>query len=185
MARAREQAAKSEALAVTRTNGPCLVLALSLAGDSSRANKLIEEIGRRYPSDTLLQTVYLPMGRAVLEASPSDSAKSIETLRPAARFELGTDQNLQPIYVRGLVYLRAHQGQEAAAEFKKILEHRGVAPIAPEYALAHLGLGRAYALSGDHINARKAYQDFLALWKDADPDIPILKEAKAEYAKLK
>jgi eukaryotic-like serine/threonine-protein kinase len=185
MARAREQAAKSEALAVTRTNGPCLALALSLAGDSSRAQKLIGEIARRYPSDTLLQSIYLPTAKAILEASPTDSAKSIETLRPAARFELGTDQNLQPIYVRGLVYLRAHQGQEAATEFRKIVEHRRNAPLAPEYALAHLGLGRAYALTGDNVNARKAYQDFLALWKDADPDIPIFKEAKAEYAKLK
>ena len=184
MARAREQAAKSETLAVTRTNGPCLVLALSLAGDSSRARKLIDELSRRYPSDTLLQSIYLPMGQGILEASPTDSTRSVETLRPATRFELGADQNFQPIYVRGLVYLRARQGQQAAAEFKKILDHRLIAAIAPEYALAHLGLGRAYALSGDSVNARKAYQDFLALWKDADPDIPILRQAKAEYAKL-
>jgi len=184
-ARAREQAAKSEALAVTRTNGPCLVLALSLAGDSSRAQKLIDELGRRYPSDTLLQSVYLPMARAILEERPASSTQSIETLRPAARFELGGDLGFQLIYVRGLVYLHARQGQEAVAEFKKIIEHHGLGPIAPEYALAHLDLGRAYALSGESVNARKAYQDFLALWKDADPDIPILKQAKAEYAKLK
>ena len=184
LARAREQAAKSEALAVTRTNGPCLVLALSLAGESSRAQKLINELGRRYPSDTLLQSVYLPMARAILEERPASSAQSIETLRPAARFELGGILGFQPTYVRGLVYLHARQGQEAAAEFKKIIEHHGVAPIAPEYVLAHLHLGRAYALSGDSVNARKVYQDFLALWKDADPDIPILKQAKAEYAKL-
>jgi tetratricopeptide (TPR) repeat protein/predicted Ser/Thr protein kinase len=184
MARAREQAAKSEGLAVTRTNGPCLVLDLSLAGDSSRAQKLIDEIGRRYPSDTLLQSAYLPMAKAILESSPTDSAKSIDILRPATRFELGADLNFQPIYVRGLVYLRAHQGREAAAEFKKIIEHRGVAPIAPEYALAHLGLAHAYSNVGDTSKARTAYQDFLALWKDADPDIPILKQAKAEYAKL-
>jgi len=185
MARAGEEAAKSEALAVTRSNGPCLVLALSLAGDSSRTQKLIDQLSRRYPSDTLLQSVYLPMAKSILESSPASSAKSIEMLRSATRFELSGDLNFQLIYVRGLVYLRARQGQEAAAEFKKILEHRGVAPIAPEYALAHLGLARAYALSGDNVNARKAYQDFLALWKDADPDIPILKEAKAEYAKVK
>jgi Tfp pilus assembly protein PilF len=83
-----------------------------------------------------------------------------------------------------LIYLRARHGPEAAAEFKKIVDHRLIAPIAPEYALAHLGLGRAYALSGDTVNAKKAYQDFLAMWKDADSDVPILKEAKAEYAKL-
>jgi tetratricopeptide (TPR) repeat protein len=185
MARAREQAAKSGALAVTRNNGPCLVLALSLTGDSSRAQKLMDEIGQRYPSDTLLHSVYIPMGSAILEASPTGSTKSIETLRPAARFELGTDLNLQPIYVRGLVYLLARQGQEAAAEFKKIIEHRGVAPIAPEHALAYLGLARAYSLAGDTAKARAAYQDFLGLWKDADPDIPIFIAAKSEYAKLK
>jgi tetratricopeptide (TPR) repeat protein len=183
-ARAREDAAKSEALSRTRTNGPLLVLALSLAGDSPRAQKVIVELSQRYPSDTLLQSLYLPMAKAILESSPSSSAKSIETLQPTARFEFGGHFDFLPIYVRGLVYLRARQGGEAAAEFRKILDHRGVSPLAPEYGLAHLGLARAYSLEGDQAKARTAYQDFLALWKDADPDIPILKEAKAEYAKL-
>ncbi len=183
-ARARELAAKSEALATTRSNGPCLVLALSLAGDTIHAQKLITELARRYPADTLLQSAYLPMGRAILEASAASSAKGIEALRPATRFELGSDFAFEPIYVRGLVYLRARQGQEAAAEFQKIIEHRGVSPLALEYVLAYVGLGRAYVLNRDTTKARAAYQDFFALWKDADPDIPVLKEAKAEYAKL-
>ena len=182
-ARAKELAAKSKALALTRSNGPCLAMALSLAGDSSQAHKVIDELNQKYPVDTVMQSVYLPAARAILESTPASSAKSIETLSPAARFEFG-DYNYLPIYVRGLVYLKSRQGQEAAAEFKKILDHRGVAPLAPEYALAHLGLARAYSLQGDTAKARAAYQDFLALWKDADPDIPILIQAKSEYAKL-
>ena len=182
--RAREEAAKSEALSRTRTNGPVLVLALSLAGDSSHAQKVIAELSQRYPSDTFLQSVYLPMAKAILESSRTSSAKSIETLQPTVRFELGPEQNFLPIYVRGLVYLRARQGHEAEGEFQRILEHRGVSPLAPEYVLARLGLARAYTLQGDQAKARTAYQDFLALWKDADPDVPMLKEAKAEYAKL-
>jgi outer membrane protein assembly factor BamD (BamD/ComL family) len=89
-----------------------------------------------------------------------------------------------PIYVRGLAYLQARQGKEAAAEFQRITQHRGVSPLALEYALAHVGLARSYVLTGDTAKARTAYQDFFALWKGADPDIPILKQAKAEYARL-
>ncbi len=89
-----------------------------------------------------------------------------------------------PIYLRGQACLRAGKGTEAAAEFQKILDHRGAAPFSPLYVLAHLGLARAYVLSGDLPKGRRAYEDFLALWKDADPDIPIFQEAKAEYARL-
>ena len=145
---------------------------------------MIEQLIQRYLADTILQTVSLPTAGALLESSANSSAKSIELLRPAARFELAIDVGFLPIYMRGLMYLRTRQGPEAAAEFKKIVDHRLIAPIEPEYALAHLGLGRAYALSGDNAKAKNAYQDFLAMWKDADTDIPILKQAKAEYAKL-
>ena len=92
--------------------------------------------------------------------------------------------SLYPAYVRGLAYLAAHQGAEATAEFQKILDHRGIVVSDPIDALAHLQLGRAYALSGDTVKAKSAYQDFLTLWKDADPDIPILKQARAEYSVL-
>ena len=111
--------------------------------------------------------------------------KALEALVPAPPYELGsTGFNLYPVYLRGEAYLAAHQASAAAAEFQKILDHRGVVSNEPIGALAHLGQGRAYAMQGDTAKARAAYQDFLALWKDAEPDIPILKEAKAEYAKL-
>jgi eukaryotic-like serine/threonine-protein kinase len=106
-------------------------------------------------------------------------------LRPASRFDLGGDLNFWPIYVRSLVQQRAKEGKEASAEFQKIIDHHGINPTTPEYALAHVGLARAYALQGDTAKARTAYQDFFALWKDADADIPILQQAKSEYAKLK
>jgi tetratricopeptide (TPR) repeat protein len=184
LGRSREMAAKSEALATTRSNGGCLVTAWSLTGDTAQAQKLVAELSRRYPVDTLIQSVFLPMGRAMLDGSATNSTKSIEELKPARRFELGPNLNFLPIYFSGLVHLRARQGMEAAVEFQKIIEHRGVNPLAVEYALAYLGLARAYSLQNDSDKARTAYQDFLALWKDADPDIPILKQAKAEYAKL-
>ncbi len=134
---------------------------------------------------------YLPTLRAKLAISHSNPQQALEMLAKAGPYELGlpayTDYNwpnLYPVYVRGEAYLAAHQGSEAAAEFQKILDHRGVVSNEPIGALARLQLGRAYAMQGDTAKARTAYQDFFALWKDADPDIPILKQAKAEYAKL-
>ena len=121
---------------------------------------------------------------AIQSGSPT---KAVEALAPGAPYELGYPAQsvaiaLYPVYLRGEAYLAAHQ--EGAAEFQKILDHPGVVTNEPIGALAHLGLGRAYAISGDGAKAKTAYQDFFALWKDADPDIPILKQAKAEYAKL-
>jgi tetratricopeptide (TPR) repeat protein len=122
--------------------------------------------------------------------SSGDASKAIETLAEAAPFELGTNFVtlnfvLYPVYMRGEAYLAAKQGSAAAAEFQKILDHPGIVRSEPIGALAHLQLGRAYALSGQPDKAKSSYNDFLTLWKDADPDIPILKEAKAEYAKLR
>jgi len=121
----------------------------------------------------------------------SHSQPALDTLEVTAPYELGLPAlgfynwpNLYPVYVRGEAYLAAHRGSEAAKEFQKILDHRGIVLNEPIGALAHLQLGRAYAMAGDTAKARVAYQDFLTLWKDADPDIPILKEAKVEYAKL-
>jgi tetratricopeptide (TPR) repeat protein len=121
-----------------------------------------------------------------------EPSKAIELLQTAVPYELGAPRSsffgffgaLYPVYVRGEAYLAAHQGAEAAAEFQKILDHRGVVVSDPIGALAHLQIGRAYAMQGDTAKAKASYQDFLTLWKDADPDIPILKQAKAEYAKL-
>jgi hypothetical protein len=167
-------------------------LALALSGDFSRSQTLANELERRLPEDTSVRFSYLPVLRAVLELNQSEPAKAIERLQIAIPSELGGPQSsffgffgaLYPVYVRGMTYLAAHQGVEAATEFQKILAHRGVTISDPIGALARLQLGRAFALSGDSIKAKTAYRDFLTLWKDADPDILIFKQAKAEYAKL-
>ena len=123
--------------------------------------------------------------KAALEVDHGSPAKAIELLQKASPYEFGFTTGVEPSYVRGRAYLRMHQGKEAAQEFQKILDHRGVCLFHLSVCnLAHLQLGRAYAISGDTGQARTAYQDFFALWKDADPDVPILKEARAEYAKL-
>ncbi|MDR3746909.1 MAG: hypothetical protein P4M04_01930, partial [Acidobacteriota bacterium] len=166
--------------------------ALALAGDLPRAQSLADDLERRFPEDTSVQFNYLPALRALFALNHSEPAKAIELLQVAVPYELAVpavDFNaffggLYPVYVRGLAYLAAHQGTEAAGEFHKILDHRGIVFSDPIGALAHLQLGRAYTLQGDTAKAKAAYQDFLVLWKDADPDIPILKQAKAEYAKL-
>jgi tetratricopeptide (TPR) repeat protein len=183
-AKAKELAAASSALANGRRNMESVALALAMIGDVSRAQAIADDLGHRFPDDTLLHQVYIPAVRALIEMDRKAPEKAIEPLQAATPYELGAAQGLFPVYVRGLAYLQAKRGAEAAAEFQKIVDHRGIAPVAPEHSLAKLGLGRAYVITGDTAKARAAYQDFLALWKDADSDVPILKEAKAEYAKL-
>ena len=168
-------------------------LALASSGDSSRAQALANDLAKRFPDDTSVKFSYLPTLRARLALNHGDTADAIELLRIAAPYELGAPRSavhanfgaLYPVYVLGEAHLRQHRGAEAAAEFQKILDHRGIVLSDPIGALAHLQLGRAYALSGDNSKARASYQDFFTLWKDADPDIPVLKQAKAEYAKIK
>ena len=167
-------------------------VALALAGDLTRSQILVDDLKGRFPEDTGARVSYIPTLRALLALNHSEPAKAIELLQIAAPYELGAPRSvahasfggLYPVYVRGEAYLAAHQGTEAATEFQKILDHRGIVVSDPIGALAHLQLGRAFVLSGDKMRAKTAYQDFLTLWKDADPDIPILKQAKAEYAKL-
>jgi eukaryotic-like serine/threonine-protein kinase len=165
-------------------------LALAFAGDVHRAQALGDDLAKRFPEGTLEQSVSVPTTRAQLALDRKDSAKAIELLRSAASHELavgdwhGVPQGLFSVLVRGNVYLAEHKGDEAAAEFQKILDHRGAVANEPIGAIAHLQIGRAYAMAGDTAKAKAAYKDFLALWKDADPDIPILKQAKAEYGKL-
>jgi serine/threonine protein kinase/tetratricopeptide (TPR) repeat protein len=174
------------ALAVSRSR-PTLITseyAFALAGDVTQAAAIADELGRLFPLHTIINSIYLPTTRALIEIDRGNPAKAIELLRTVSPYEFGGAARVLPNYVRGLAYLKARQGPEAAAEFQKILDHRGVCQTAPECSLSHLQLGRARALSGDNAGARTAYQDFLALWKDADPEVPILKEAKAEYAKL-
>jgi serine/threonine protein kinase len=171
--------------------------ALALAGDASQAERLSKDLETRFPEDTSVKYNDLPAIRALLALKPplnqkSAPSRAIELLRVAAAYDLGAPRSsvyaffgaLYPIYVRGLAYLDAHQGTQAAVEFLKILDHRGIVAADPIGALAHLQLGRALALSGEKANAKAAYQEFLTLWKDADQDIPILKQAKTEYAKL-
>jgi eukaryotic-like serine/threonine-protein kinase len=182
------EARKSAAAALALSNGNyAAALALALAGDAARAQTRADDLAERFPENTLMQFNYLPTIHAQLALNRKDSRKAIEVLKAAAPYELGDvdGAGLFPVYVRGEAYLAEHQGAQAAAELQKILDHRGIVLNEPTGALAHLQIGRAYAMQGDTAKARAAYQDFLTLWKDADPDIPILKEAKAEYAKLK
>jgi eukaryotic-like serine/threonine-protein kinase len=166
-------------------------LAFAYAGDVSRAQRLADDLNKRFPEATIVQFNYLLSLRAKLALARENSSEALQILAAAVPDELGRTTfssyswtGLYPVYVRGEAYLAAHQGSQAAAEFQKILDHRGIVWNSPIAALAHLQLGRAYAMAGHTAKARAAYNDFLTLWKDADPDIPILKQAKAEYAKL-
>ena len=183
-AAAHQQVAASQTLSRTRVNLPMAALALALAGDVIGAETISSDLKRRYPSDFQVNGIYGPSVEGLLQSLRGNTAAAIQALQPAARFDLGLSFGFVPVYVRGVVYLRGRQGKEAAAEFQRILAQRALGATSPLYSLSYVGLARACSLTGDTGKARSAYQDFFALWKDADPDIPILKEAKAEYAKL-
>jgi len=160
-------------------------LALVRAGDTAAAEKLAAELDKTFPLDTLVQRYWLPTIRAALALQRKDPNRAIELLKVASPIELQySPAILCPVYLRAESYLMLGDGNRAAAEFRKFIDHRGLVRNFPWGALAHAGLARAYALQGDTIKAQAAYQDFLTLWKNADPDIPILKQAKSEYAKL-
>ena len=172
-------------------------LAFARGGDVAAAEKLVDALDQEFPLDTLIQNYWLPTVRAAIALQRHDAAKAIAILRAPVPYELADPPpfsagTMYPVYLRGQAYLYSGNssgngsanGELAAAEFQKILEHPGVTVNFPLSGLSHLGLARARALSGDKAAARTAYQDFFALWKDADPEIPILKQAKAEYAKL-
>ena len=216
------QAQAALALSGAKQVEAVLAMSLGLASDSATAMRLARDLDQRFPKDTIVQFGYLPMIRAAgalgRARGTKDAGVAIEALAAAAPYELGTMAQplsvaLYPVYLRGEAYLSAQQGAAAAAEFQKIFDHPGVVVNQPIGALAHLGLGRAYALqagvdlTATHsrlsrllkafggekappqpdvlAKARTAYQDFFALWKDADPDIPILKQARAEYGSLR
>jgi DNA-binding winged helix-turn-helix (wHTH) protein len=192
---ARQRAVHALQLSKSRDVAFGAGFALALSSDSSRSQALTEDLSKRLPEDTRVQFIYAPALRALLALNHNQPSKAVELLQTAIPYELGRPSiggsefllgagNLYSAYIRGLAYLAAHQGAEAAAEFQKILDHRGLVISDPIGSLAHLQLGRAYAVSGDKTKAKSAYQDFLTLWKDADPDVPIFKQAKAEYAKL-
>jgi len=167
-------------------------LALALSGDSSHAQALGDDLEREFSDDTSVKFSYLPTIQAVLALNQNQPAKAVEVLQVAAPYELATPRStlqgffgaLYPAYMRGLAYLAAHDGTQAAMEFQTILDHRGLVISDPIGALAHLQLGRAYLMAGDNNKAKSAYEDFLKLWKNADPEIPALKLARVEYAKL-
>jgi len=164
-------------------------IAFALAGDVANANRAIDDLTKRFPQNTVVQTRYLPMARSALALNSGNAQAAIEALSPAAPYELGhTNEDftfaLYPIYFRGQAYLAAKNGAGAAAEFQKILDHPGIVGNEPIGALAHLGMARAHSLSGDTAKAKTAYQEFFTLWKDADSDVPLLIQAKADYAKL-
>ena len=158
-------------------------LAAAFAGDLHLATTAAEELKQRFPVNTNVVNVEVPEIRAAIALSEHNPAKAIEPLQAAAPYEPG--EFALPNYLRGLAYLQLKQGAEAAAEFHKVLDHRWVCLRYQLCSLARLQLGRALVLTSDSAGARTAYQDFFALWKDADPDVPILKQAKAEYEKLK
>jgi DNA-binding winged helix-turn-helix (wHTH) protein/tetratricopeptide (TPR) repeat protein len=163
-------------------------LALAISGDSSRAQELADDLERRFPEDTVVRGSYVPVLRARVALNQGDPSKAIEILQISAPYELGVSRllfgALYPIYVRGEAHLAAHQGAEAAAEFQKILDHRGIVGSDPIGALAYLQIGRAFSIAGDKTKAKAAYQDFFTLWRDADLDIPILTRPRVEYASL-
>jgi tetratricopeptide (TPR) repeat protein len=175
-------------------------LADAMAGDRTRAQSLVQELNNRHPADTRMQLLWLPAIRGQLLLDQENPDGALNALQSASAIELGEIQFvtniscLYPTYIRGQAYLAAGQGKEAAAEFQKIIDHSGIVWNCWTGALAHLGVARANALEAKNsqgadadaarVRALAAYKDFLTLWKDADPDIPILKQAKAEYAKL-
>jgi len=191
-AEAKRNSAAALALSKGRDVEFAAAFALARAGDFSPAQALANDLDRRFPEDTSVRFNYLPALRALLALKAGDPSKAGEALEAATRYEFamtglsffGCFGALYPGYVRGEMYLASRQGVEAAAEFQKILDHRGIVFADPIGALAHLQIGRAFILSGDKTRAKTAYQDFLALWKDADPGIPVLIQAQAEYARL-
>lgn len=182
---ARKRAAAALKLSSNRRVQIAVAATEAFEDDTARAQALADDLEKRFPDDTLFQNSVLPMVRAQLTLNRKDPATAINLLQRAKPYELAVEDNLVSAFVRGNAYLAAHRAAEAAAEFQRVLDHRPVVLLAPWGALAHLGLARAYALQGETARAKAAYVDFLALWKDADPDIPILKQARAEYAKLK
>jgi hypothetical protein len=182
------------ALALSRSRDVeyAAAFALAQAADFSQARALANDLDRRFPEDTSVRFNYLPALRALFALKDGEPSRAGEVLQAATRYEFamtglglfGFFGALYPDYVRGEMYLVERQGAEAAAEYQKILDHPGIVFADPIGALAHLQQGRAFTLSGDKTRAKSAYQDFLTLWKDADSDIPILRQAKTEYVRL-
>lgn len=186
---ARLRAARALSLSNGRTVEYEAAMAMALAGDAQGARMLGDDLTRRFAEDTVVRFSFLPAIRSQLALSTGNVSEALEAVQTATPYEPGEPMDatmaLYPVYVDGLAYLTKKNGSEAAAEFQKIIDHRGIVINGPIGALAHLQLGRAYALSGDKNKAKAAYQEFLTLWRDSDPDTPVFMQAKAEYAKLR
>jgi tetratricopeptide (TPR) repeat protein len=190
---ARQSAVNALALGRGREVDYASAFALSLSGDLQQARALAEDLAREFPEDTSVQFMYLPTLRALFSLSAGDGTAAVQALRIASRYDLalgtigfiGRFGGLYPIYVRGVAYLAARRPVEAAGEFQRIVDHRSIVLVDPMDALARLQLARAFALSGDSARARTAYSELLELWKAADPGIPVVEQAHAEYEKLR
>jgi tetratricopeptide (TPR) repeat protein len=186
---ARQVIARALALAPGRDVKVLSALALARSGETVQSRTIFEALQKSEPSNTLLKVYWFPVIEAAIAMAQQAPDRAVVALEPSLPYELGqappgTNGLMYPAYIRGLAYLAQKNGSAAAAEFQKFLDHPGVIQNFLLGSLAHLQLARAHVVSGDTAKAKTAYQDFLTLWKDADPDIPILKEAKAEYAKL-
>jgi predicted Zn-dependent protease len=191
-AAARQSASKALALDRRRDVDYAAAFALALSGDLPQSRALAQDLAREFPEDTFVQFMYLPTLRALFALNAHDPAAAIQALQVASRYDLHTagvgyiDRfgALYPIYVRGMAYLTVRRPAEAVAEFQRIVDHRSVVLVDPMEAIARLQLARALALLGDTAKAKSAYNDLFTLWKNADPDVRVLKEARAEYARL-
>ena len=184
---AKRKANQALALSDTSEIRALAAATFAMTGEISKSDALVAGLHRDFPGNRYLQLVMFPMTEAWKDLQKNQPSDAIAALEPVRPYELGDGPHgtgFAPNFLRGLAYLKLHDGATAAAEFQRILDHQGVEATDPLYALARLNLARAYVLQGDNAKARTAYQDFLAKWKDADPDVPVLKEAKSEYAKL-
>jgi tetratricopeptide (TPR) repeat protein len=174
-----------QALELSREQAKLVAAAnvLAACGQAGAAQPLIDDLAKRFPQDTLVNTISIPVMRAQLELSRGNAAQAIQLLEPARRYDVAGE--FWPQYLRGQAYLKLGNGAQAAAEFQNIIDHRGWYPLSPLYALAHLGVAREATLNSDAARARQEYQNFFTIWKDADPSIPILVAAHQEYEKVK
>ena len=188
VAAARQGVARALALAPGRDVKVLSALALARSGETAQSETILEALQKSEPTNTYLKVYWFPVIEASIAMAQQEPDRAVVALEPPLPYELGSPppptSTMYPAYIRGLAYLAQKNGPAAAAEFQKFLDHPGIIQNFLLSSLAHLQLGRAYVVSGDAAKAKAAYTDFLTLWKDADPDIPILKEAKAEYAKL-
>jgi serine/threonine protein kinase/tetratricopeptide (TPR) repeat protein len=181
----KQQAAHAITLSRGKVDLSVAAVDFALCGDTAQAQSLADELLKRFPQETISSGVMIPLIRGALENNRGKYAQALEALQPAVRFELGAIAGFWVNYLRGQAYLGQHSGNEAAGEFQKILDHRTAEPFSPIYALAHLGLARSAAMTGDTAKSRTEYQNFFAAWRDADPDLPVLVQAKKEYEQLK